>query len=83
MARDALMEWAARRKEKTVKLALYAHGGLNNEEASLKRVAVLGPWFEANGIFPLFFTWRTGAKEVRCTTLAPQRCRAATWAAVG
>ncbi len=63
VARDALMEWAARRKEKTVKLALYAHGGLNNEEASLKRVAVLGPWFEANGIFPLFFTWRTGAKE--------------------
>ena len=32
---------------------------------------------------PAANTWRTGAKEVRCTTLAPQRCRAATWAAVG
>jgi Papain family cysteine protease len=63
VAQDALLAWAKSRSEKTVKVALYAHGGLNSEASSLKRVAVLGPWFATNGIFPVFFTWRTGAKE--------------------
>lgn len=47
----------------TVKLAIYAHGGLNSEEESIGRVRVLAPYFLANDIYPLFLTWRTGAAE--------------------
>jgi hypothetical protein len=42
---------------------LYAHGGLNDEAASINRIRVLAPYFLANGIYPLFYTWRTGAME--------------------
>ena len=48
---------------KTVKVALYAHGGLNSEDASRKRISVMGPWFEKNDVLPIFFTWKTGAAE--------------------
>lgn len=45
------------------RVLLYAHGGLNSEDASLKRVTVLAPYFRANGIHPIFFTWKTGVRE--------------------
>jgi pimeloyl-ACP methyl ester carboxylesterase len=45
------------------KIVLYAHGGLNSEEASLSRVRVMAPYFKANGLYPIFFTWRTGFLE--------------------
>ena len=45
------------------KLMLYAHGGLNSEADSIDRLRVLGPYFEANGIYPMFLTWRTGPGE--------------------
>ena len=45
------------------KLAIYAHGGLNNEAASLKRIRVMAPYFLQNDIYPLFVTWRTGFGE--------------------
>ncbi|KQQ33436.1 hypothetical protein ASF61_10165 [Duganella sp. Leaf126] len=45
------------------KLVIYAHGGLNSEAASLQRVRTMGPYFAANGIYPLFYTWRTGLLE--------------------
>jgi hypothetical protein len=44
-------------------IAIYAHGGLNSEEESIKRIQVLAPYFEANGIYPLFLTWKTGVLE--------------------
>jgi hypothetical protein len=47
----------------TARLVLYAHGGLNGEDESIKRIRVLAPYFESNGIYPLFFTWKTGAGE--------------------
>ena len=47
----------------TRKLMLYAHGGLNSEAESIDRLRVLAPYFEANGIYPLFLTWRTGPGE--------------------
>lgn len=50
-------------KNKTLKLALYAHGGLNSEAESLKRVAAMAPCFLANGIYPVFITWKTGLTE--------------------
>lgn len=52
------------------KLAIYAHGGLNAEADSLKRIRVLAPYFAANGIYPLFLTWKTGALESITSMLA-------------
>jgi papain like protease len=44
-------------------IVLYAHGGLNDEAASIRRARILGPYFEANGIYPIFFAWKTGFLE--------------------
>ncbi len=44
-------------------IAIYAHGGLNDEEASIKRIRVMAPYFSENGIYPLFVTWKTGFGE--------------------
>jgi hypothetical protein len=55
--------WLARQGGKVLKLAVYAHGGLNSEDDSIKRIRVLGPCFDANGIYPLFLTWKTGPGE--------------------
>ena len=45
------------------KLAIYVHGGLNSEEDAILRARRMGPWFEENGIYPLFVVWRTGLLE--------------------
>ena len=45
------------------RLLLYAHGGLNAEEESVKRIQVMAPYFQANGVYPIFLTWRTGVLE--------------------
>ncbi len=58
---DYPLEWLTRNRARRV--AVYAHGGLNDEAASLKRIQILGPYFEANNIYPLFLTWRTGLLE--------------------
>ena len=60
---DVPLRWAKQSGGTTLKLALYAHGGLNGEEASIRRIRVLAPYFEANGIYPLFLTWKTGIGE--------------------
>ena len=38
------------------RFALYVHGGLNSEADSVVRTRLLAPYFEANGIYPLFLT---------------------------
>ena len=48
---------------KPKRLVIYAHGGLNSEDASIERIQTLAPYFRANGIYPLFLTWRTGPTE--------------------
>jgi hypothetical protein len=60
---DAPLMWQGGRSDSVLRLAIYAHGGLNGEEESIRRIRVLGPCFEANGIYPLFLTWKTGAAE--------------------
>ena len=45
------------------KLVIYVHGGLNDEAAAINRARRLGPWFDANGVHPLFIIWRTGFME--------------------
>ncbi len=45
------------------KIVLYAHGGLNSEQAAMNRTRILAPYFKANGLYPIFFSWRTGFLE--------------------
>lgn len=45
------------------RMMIYAHGGLNSQGESIERIRLLAPYFEANGIYPFFLTWRTGPME--------------------
>lgn len=47
----------------TIKILIYAHGGLNSEDAAIERAMRLGPWMQANGIYPIFVVWRTSLLE--------------------
>ena len=55
------LDWLGKQQKPII--AVYAHGGLNNEEASIKRIRVMAPYFRENGIYPLFVTWKTGFGE--------------------
>ncbi len=55
--------WKAARKPKTLKLAVYALGGLYGEAEAIRRIRVLAPCFEANGIYPVFIAWKNGIGE--------------------
>jgi pimeloyl-ACP methyl ester carboxylesterase len=54
---------------KPKRLVIYAHGGLNSEDASIERIQTLAPYFRANGVYPLFLTWRTGPSETLSSIL--------------
>ncbi len=69
LVREAPQKWFAAQKSKTLKCVIFAHGGLNNEEASIKRIRVLGPNFAGNGIYPIFITWKTGVGETLCNVV--------------
>ena len=56
------LAWAQDPK-KEYQLVFYAHGGVNDEQASIKRIRILAPYFQANGTYPIFFTWKTGFVE--------------------
>lgn len=60
---------AALQKSKTKHLVIYAHGGLNSEDASIERVQTLAPYFRANGMHSLFLTWKTGPIETLSSIL--------------
>ena len=61
---DTPRQWFAQQPARAAaKLMIYAHGGLNSEDESIKRIRVLAPYAEANGIYPLFLTWKTGPVE--------------------
>jgi hypothetical protein len=66
-ARDIVVEvpreFARRLGAPRLKVALFAHGGLNGEEESIRRVRMLAPCFAANGIHPLFLAWKTGVGD--------------------
>lgn len=55
------LDWLGKQQKPII--AIYAHGGLNNEEASIKRIRIMAPYFRENGIYPLFVTWKTGFGE--------------------
>jgi hypothetical protein len=56
-------KWFAEQAGEEKHILLYAHGGLNSEGDSIRRIRTMAPYFEANGIYPVFFTWRTGLLE--------------------
>jgi hypothetical protein len=56
------------------RLALYAHGGLNNEKAAASRIASLQPYFLGNRIYPLSFIWHTGFLD-SCTGIVQDAFR--------
>ncbi len=58
---DAPQAWLA--KNHSDDLVFYAHGGLNAEAAGLARTRIMGPYFDANGAYPVFFIWKTGFLE--------------------
>lgn len=53
----------------TRQIVVYAHGGLNAEADAIERIRVMGPYFLANGVYPLFYTWRTGVRETLVNAL--------------
>ena len=64
LAYERPRQWfASQTKGAPARLAIYAHGGLNDEDTSIERVRVLAPYFIANGVYPLFLVWRTGVAE--------------------
>lgn len=52
------------------RVVVYAHGGLNSEADSIERIRAMGPYFEKNGIYPVFVTWRSGWAETLADLLA-------------
>ncbi len=55
-------EWMSK-SSKRRQIAIYAHGGLNDESAGIKRAQVMAPCFLANDIYPIFIVWKTGWHE--------------------
>jgi hypothetical protein len=46
------------------RLVVYAHGGMNDEVTSMKRIRVFGPYYDGNDMYPLFVTWKSGWTEI-------------------
>lgn len=45
------------------RLLIYAHGGLNSEDAAIQRARAMGRHFLGNDCYPLFLVWKTGLLE--------------------
>jgi hypothetical protein len=50
-------EWVAAGGKK---ICMIVHGGLNDQDAGVKRASVLGPCFLRNGVYPIFAVWNSG-----------------------
>lgn len=57
------LAWSKARGDNTLKLLVYAHGGLNSESDSIQRVRAIAPYALDAGLYPLFLTWRSGPLE--------------------
>jgi hypothetical protein len=56
----ARQRWQLEPKE-PMDIAIYAHGGLTNEDAAAETARVWVPHLYTNRIFPIFLMWETGA----------------------
>lgn len=61
------------RARKIKHIVIFAHSGLESETRAVRRASVLGAYFEANGIYPIFLSGRSGFVEtvVRMLNLSP------------
>lgn len=57
-------------KDATVDVAIYAHGGLVDEEAAAETARTWIPLLRSNRIFPIFLMWETGAFKTLKNLLA-------------
>jgi hypothetical protein len=46
-----------------LRILFFAHGGLNNENASVATALSRVSWWLRNGVYPIFFIWETGLME--------------------
>lgn len=56
-----------------LRLAFYAHGGLNSEKTGLHVALNQIDWWLANKVYPLFFVWETGFFETLGQILSQSR----------
>ncbi|MCW5872879.1 MAG: C1 family peptidase [Candidatus Eremiobacteraeota bacterium] len=63
VAQEFPLQRLLQQPETNRKIAIYAHGGLNDEPGSIRRVRVMLPYYLANSIYPIFVVWKTGLKE--------------------
>ena len=56
-------QWFRATRQRKQRLVIYAHGGLNSEEAAITRAQAMGRYFIGNGCYPLFMVWKTGLWE--------------------
>nr|MBS0022226.1 caspase family protein [Gammaproteobacteria bacterium] len=61
----------ARADGQPLRLAFYAHGGLNDEATGLAIAEHQIPWWLANDVYPIFFVWETGLLESLAQMLSP------------
>lgn len=56
-------QWFRTSKQRKQRLVIYAHGGLNSQDAAITRAQAMGRYFIGNGCYPLFMVWKTGLWE--------------------
>ena len=59
----AALEESKRRGEKKLRLVVWAHGGLVDEESGLGMARAVIPWWLDNHVYPIYFVWETGLFE--------------------
>lgn len=61
----AAKQWGCGR-DGVLDVAIYAHGGLNDEDAAAAAARKWVPFLYSNKIFPIFLMWETGAWKTIC-----------------
>lgn len=56
-------QWFRNHPAKKKRLLIYAHGGLNSEDAAIERARAMGRFISGNDCYPLFLVWKTGLCE--------------------
>ena len=79
---EACRKWSIR-PDQAVDVAIYAHGGLNDEDAAAESARLWVPDLYEQKIFPVFLMWETGAIKTVTNMIedriAPEEARAGGW----
>ncbi len=63
--------------ERKLRIVLWAHGGLNDEETGLRIALRQVAWWKKNNVWPIFFVWETGFWDALEQLIRGDRPRAA------